>query len=156
MQSCASAAKLRGGGPILYIGMKAMVCGTPPPRTVIGDPSPWSGSGRNRQAIGDVYSIARVHHAGRMATPSGTTPSAQPPQRDQQLAGQCHNHGLAGFRGLLRTPPIPLRQSAVLLEQQESPRQLDHATAHTGIARSRHPFLAGSVPLRSGEPVSPP
>ena len=25
MQSCASAAKLRGGGPILHIGLKAMV-----------------------------------------------------------------------------------------------------------------------------------
>jgi hypothetical protein len=32
-------------------------CGTPPPRTVIGDPSWWCGSGRNRQAIGDVHSM---------------------------------------------------------------------------------------------------
>ena len=31
---------------------------------------------RNRQAISDVHSIAHVHHAGRMVTPSGTTPSA--------------------------------------------------------------------------------
>src|SRR5215831_10425639 len=32
--------KLRGGGPILRYGMRAMAClGTPPPRTVIGDPS---------------------------------------------------------------------------------------------------------------------
>src|SRR5262249_36842181 len=38
-------------------------CGTPPPRTVIGDPSPWCGSSRNCQAIGDVHSIVRVHHA---------------------------------------------------------------------------------------------
>src|ERR1700757_2955898 len=29
--------------------------GPPPPRTVIGDPSLWCGSSRNRQAIGDVY-----------------------------------------------------------------------------------------------------
>src|SRR5262245_62686741 len=36
------AAKLRGGGPILYHGIEAMrSCGTPPPRTVIGDP--WGG-----------------------------------------------------------------------------------------------------------------
>ena len=49
--------------------------GTPPPRTVIGDPSPWCGSRRSCQAIGDVHSIARVHYAARMATPSGTTPS---------------------------------------------------------------------------------
>ena len=40
MQSCASAAKLRGGGPILPFGMRAKLSvGTPPPRTVIGDPS---------------------------------------------------------------------------------------------------------------------
>ena len=35
MQSCASAAKLRGGGPILFLGMKAMgISGLPPPRIV--------------------------------------------------------------------------------------------------------------------------
>ena len=36
MQSCASAAKLRGGGPILNRGSKAMSnIGLPPPRLVI-------------------------------------------------------------------------------------------------------------------------
>src|SRR5216683_3638972 len=40
MQSCASAAKLRGGGPILVVGVCAMsVCGSPPPRIIIGSPS---------------------------------------------------------------------------------------------------------------------
>ena len=35
MQSCVSAAKLRGGGPILFLGMKAMgISGLPPPRIV--------------------------------------------------------------------------------------------------------------------------
>ena len=48
MQPCASAAKLRGGGPILPLGMTAMShLGTPPPRTVIGDPSQADGLGRN-------------------------------------------------------------------------------------------------------------
>jgi hypothetical protein len=38
--------KLRGGGPILHIGIKAVVfAGTPPPRTVIGDPSHACGQG---------------------------------------------------------------------------------------------------------------
>src|SRR3954467_10172388 len=38
MQSCASAAKLRGGGPILKNGVNTMVgFGWPPPRIVIGD-----------------------------------------------------------------------------------------------------------------------
>ena len=48
MQSCASAAKLRSGGPILPFGMKAKGrLGIPPPRTVIGVPSPVDGPGRN-------------------------------------------------------------------------------------------------------------
>ncbi len=35
MQSCASAAKLRGGGLSLFLGMKAMgISGLPPPRIV--------------------------------------------------------------------------------------------------------------------------
>jgi hypothetical protein len=38
--SCASGAKLRSGGPILPIGVKAKgLVGVPPPRTVIGAPS---------------------------------------------------------------------------------------------------------------------
>ena len=38
--------KLRGGGPILFPGIGAMgVSGTPPPRTVIGDPSQACGQG---------------------------------------------------------------------------------------------------------------
>jgi hypothetical protein len=40
MQLCASAAKLRDGGPILPFGMKAKETRRdPPPRTIIGDPS---------------------------------------------------------------------------------------------------------------------
>ena len=48
MQSCASAAKLRSGGPILPIGMKAKgLVGNPPPRTIIGTPSQAYEQGRN-------------------------------------------------------------------------------------------------------------
>src|SRR5215470_6856568 len=48
MQSCASAAKLRSGGPILPIGIKAKgLVGNPPPRTVIGIPSQAYKRGRN-------------------------------------------------------------------------------------------------------------
>src|SRR6516165_3718413 len=62
MQSCASAAKLRGGGPILFLGTKAMTqAGTPPPRTVIGDPSQAGGLGRNCP----VSSATSVHCAGQ-------------------------------------------------------------------------------------------
>jgi len=46
--------KLRGGGPILTHGIEAMLtCGTPPPRTVIGDPSETCDRGRNRQVFLD-------------------------------------------------------------------------------------------------------
>jgi hypothetical protein len=46
MHSCASAAKLRGGGPHSFPRHKAMTqAGTPPPRTVIGDPSQADGLG---------------------------------------------------------------------------------------------------------------
>jgi hypothetical protein len=62
MQSCASAVKLRGGGPILFLGTKAMAqTGTPPPRTVIGDPSQADGLDRNCR----VSSATSVHYAGR-------------------------------------------------------------------------------------------
>ena len=48
MQSCASAAKLRSGGPILPIGIKAKgLVGNPQPRTVIGTPSQAYEQGRN-------------------------------------------------------------------------------------------------------------
>jgi hypothetical protein len=48
MQSCASAAKLRSGGPILPIGIKAKgPVGNPLPRTVIGAPSQGVEQGQN-------------------------------------------------------------------------------------------------------------
>src|SRR5258705_5684489 len=47
MQSCASAAKLRSGGPILPFGVQAKVrLGIPPTRTVIVVPAPVAGPGR--------------------------------------------------------------------------------------------------------------
>src|SRR4029077_15136099 len=47
MQSCASAAKLRSGGPILPFGVKAKGrLGIPPPRAVIGVPPQAYGQGR--------------------------------------------------------------------------------------------------------------
>ena len=72
MQSCASAAKLRSGGPILPFGMKAKGrLGIPSPRTVIGVPSQAYGQGRNC----GVPSASSVHYTARKTTPSGTMPS---------------------------------------------------------------------------------
>jgi hypothetical protein len=69
MQSCASAAKLRSGGPILPIGMKAKgLVGNPPPRTVTHH------TRTNRAETVEVPSASSNHCAGRKTTPSGTTP----------------------------------------------------------------------------------
>jgi len=44
--------KLRGGGPILHNGIKAVVSpGIPPPRTVIGNPSRGVRQSQNRQVF---------------------------------------------------------------------------------------------------------
>ena len=71
MQPCASAAKLRSGGPILFLGITAMAqTGTrhlePSSATVTSGrtgPNCW------------VPSATSVYCAGRRTTPSGTTPS---------------------------------------------------------------------------------
>ena len=59
MQSCASAAKLRSGGPILPCGeSQGTTSGTPPTRTVIGDPHALDRCWR-------VPSQSSVHYAER-------------------------------------------------------------------------------------------
>src|SRR5690242_5023960 len=64
MQSCASAAKLRSGGPILRIGMKAKGhVGIPPPRTIIGAPSQANGQDRNcRGNFSILHSLCRTQN----------------------------------------------------------------------------------------------
>jgi hypothetical protein len=73
MHSCASAAKLRGGGPILFPGMKAKG----------GDRDPAT-SNRHRYPLaleaGRAETVERflcnsAHKAGRRTTPSGIAPS---------------------------------------------------------------------------------
>ena len=81
MQSCASAAKLRSGGPILPIGMKAKgLVGNPPPRTVIGTPSQAYEQGRNcRGAFSVLQSLCRTQND---AVRYNALPH-EPPQGDQ-------------------------------------------------------------------------
>ena len=93
MQPCASAAKLRSGGPILPLGMTAMShLGTPPPRTVIGDQSQAYGLGRNCR----VPSVTSVHYAWRRTTPSGTTPSRT--SRHRAISSLRAKATIMGFR----------------------------------------------------------
>src|SRR6201981_3202662 len=112
--------------------------GSPPPRTVIGDPSrvdrlgqscwvpstsSWSLCGTQNDAI--------WHHAL----------AHEPPQGDQKLARQGHDHGLASTAGVRGAASKQLRQGTVLLEHEKSPRQLDHASLNSSVARTRQPFL---------------
>ena len=72
MQSCASAAKLRGGGPILHSGLEAM--GLAPGHRPLGS----SSADRSLGCQGGFSVLplfcAVAHDAGRKTTPSGTSP----------------------------------------------------------------------------------
>jgi hypothetical protein len=57
-----------------------------------------------------------------------------------------NRHGLASAAGVLGAGSEPLCQGAVLLEQEKSPRQLDHAPPNPRIPGSRHSFLAALDP----------
>jgi hypothetical protein len=65
------------------------------------------------------------------------------PQCDEQLAGQCDNHGLAPFAGR-DARLIPLCQCAVLLKEQEASSELNHATTHPRVAGLAEALLAPS------------
>ena len=93
MQSCASAAKLRSGGPILPFGIKAKGrLGIPPPRTVIGVPSQAYRQGRNCR----MSSASSVHCAARKTTPSGTMPSRT--SRHRAISSLRAKATIMGFR----------------------------------------------------------
>src|SRR6476660_2854488 len=100
MQPCASAAKLRSGGPILPLGMTAMShLGTPPPRTIIGDPSSGPTAPKLSGAFSVLLSLCRSQND---ALPR------EPPESDKKLARQGHNHGLARASGVLGPGSKPL------------------------------------------------
>ena len=115
MQSCASAAKLRGGGSILDRGTRAMsAVGAPPPRLVNGGP----------HAMAERRNPVLCWSPGQ---PSGCCPQYnalrnlagghQAPQRDEQFARQRDDHGLAGTGPPIRRALLkPLRQRTVFLE----------------------------------------
>ena len=93
MQSCASAAKLRSGGPILPFGVRAKGrLGIPPPRTVIGVPS--QAYGQAETVV--VPSASFVHCAGRKTTPSGTMPSRM--SRHRAISSLRAKATIMGFR----------------------------------------------------------
>src|SRR6266699_5715036 len=88
-------------------------------------------------ALSDLRSLRRAqndavrHHAL----------SHQPPQGNQKLARQGHDHGLASAARVLGAGSKPLHQGAVLLEHEKSPRQLDHASSNSSVTGTGQPFL---------------
>src|SRR3954453_9711338 len=139
MQSCASAAKLRGGGPILRNGA-----------------TPWSASGDRHLGSSaetdDVLFVRAPRTCPVRILPSRCSQNDasrhlarghHSPQCDQQLSREGHDQGLARVTtGVGRPRPVPLRQRTLLLMKQEAPGQLDHPAPHAGVARLGGPFLA--------------
>ena len=149
MQSCASAAKLQDGGPILHSGLEAM-----------GYHRVTTTSDRHRQPLAwaaqaVIRPLSRSWHraqddalrhlAGRNKTPEG----------DEKLTRQRHDHRLARAAASIgRTCMEPLGQGAGLLESQEAPCQLDHAVAHPRVAGSGKALLPPTLATlvgRAGE-----
>ena len=103
MQSCASSAKLRGGGPILHSGLKAVVL-----RRVTAT------SDRHRQTLAwgrqsavlllSSLSVAVCDHAGRNTMPFGTSPVVT--RRQSAMSSLRANATIIVLR-------VPARPSAV-------------------------------------------
>ena len=144
MQSCASAAKLRGGGPILHSGLEAM--GLRP-------------SDRHRQTlqgrqVGVPFSPSVL--MTRKTTPCGTSPVVT--RRHRAMSSLRASATIIVLRVLRASVGgsrlKPLGQGAVLLEPEKTPSELDHAAPDAGIAGARKSLLASTsaaLVRRAGE-----
>jgi hypothetical protein len=99
MQSCASAAKLRGGGPILRHGVK--------PWPVSGDRhlgSSWETGAIQFARLRELVLSAFSFHAARKTTPAGTSPVVT-----------MRHSAISSFlaRATIRVLRVPPRASAV-------------------------------------------
>jgi hypothetical protein len=72
------------------------------------------------------------------------------PQGAEKLAGKGGDHLFAQAGCILGARPIPLGQGALLLEVEESPRELDHPFLHSSVAGSGKPLLAAFIPALVG------
>ena len=93
MQSYASAAKLRSGGPILPFGIESQG-NTSGLRHL--EPSSATCHQRDRAETVGCPSVASVHCAGRRTTPSGTTPSRT--RRHRAISSLRAKATIMGFR----------------------------------------------------------
>ena len=98
-------------------------------------------SGRTGPKLSGVFSDLRSLRRAQNEAFWHHALSHEPPKGDQKLTRQGHDHGLASAAGVFGAGSKPLRQGAVLLEHEKSPRQLDHAPSNSRVARTRQPFL---------------
>ena len=137
MQSYASAVRLRGDGPILVLGMEAMVCiGLPPPRIfMVGSEAirtrPMNFEVQDSRSGCGFQNDAFGHFAK----------SDKLPQGNQQLAGQCDDHRLADIGPPIKCAlSVPVGQFAIFLVPKKPPGELDHAVSNARVASSRQPL----------------
>jgi hypothetical protein len=100
MQPCASGGESSGAvGPFYRAASRAKgQVGTPPPRTVIGGSSREADGHRNCLRL--LLLISSRHDArAQDDTLWYIARGDEPPQRDEQLAGECYDHGLALLAG---------------------------------------------------------
>src|SRR5262245_26099563 len=98
-------------------------------------------SGRPGPKLSGAFSVLRSMRRPQNDAVRHHAFSHQPPQGNQKLARQGHDHELASTTGVLSAGSKPLCQGAVLLEHEKSPRQLDHASSNPSVARTGQPFL---------------
>src|SRR6266511_3720323 len=148
MQASASTTRLPGGGPSLESGPKTMSsAGLPPPPerqdgwsvSPCRTPCRLSGGRRDRLSQPDpVVNLAGLDH---------------PPQGDQQLAGERHDHRHARpSTPVGGTLAIPSDQGAVLLKDQETPGELDHAAPYPRVSGTGQASLPAPRSALVGRP----
>ncbi len=153
-QSFASAAWLRGGGPILNAARR--------PCRYAGCHHLGSLSvARYAVMAGTEFCLVMLIAVGPSARLAQHDPlwdlakGDHAPQRDEQLASEGDDHlRLACAPDALGAALEPLSQSAVLLKQQEAPGELDQAAAHAGVAGLGEPLLpslGAALVRRTGE-----
>ena len=146
-------AKLRSGGPILCCGVishgvhRVTATSNRHRRPVT--------SGRARpKLLGAFWVLRSLCGTQNDAVRHHALPH-EPPQGDQKLARQGHDHGLASAAGVVGTGSEPLRQGAVILEHEKSHANWIMPRRTRGFPDRASPFSRRFFPLSSGEPVRP-
>ena len=146
--------ELRGSGPILNGGTKAMARhGTPPPRTVIAPPSrarDW------KRTVFQMLSSEMKAHAGRIWTPSGTMPSCARRQsaiKSLRARATISVLRIAGAACVRRRYHWASALSFCSHRNRQASWIMPRRTR--ALPERAKPFSRRFAPLSSGEPVRP-